>query len=332
MEISKNFEFPDELQKDYQKAKKLEWWTIFFLIIDIIIMAIVMGSSQAMKTAWMENVLSLIPPIVFLISSKIFQKPPDKEHQYGFHRVTTIAFLTGSVALVGMGLFLFYESVEKFITAEHPSIGTVNLFGQTFWLGYLMVASLIWSATPPIFLGRMKEPLAKKLHDKTLHTDADMNKADWMTALAGIFGVLGIGYGIWWTDALGAAIISLDIFHDGITNLKDSIMDLMDRIPKKTGEDRIEEVIFKAKNKLNEFDWIEDAEIRMREEGHVFFGDAFVVVKKGISDLNNLLEKAQKSLYKLDWRIHDIVIMPVNEIPKKLAENVFINKNDVKEN
>lgn len=36
------------------------------------------------------------------------------------------------------------------------------------------------------------------MHDKVLHADAKMNKADWMTAAAALVGVLGIGLGWWW--------------------------------------------------------------------------------------------------------------------------------------
>lgn len=47
-----------------------------------------------------------------------------------------------------------------------------------------------------IILGRIKIKLAKVLHDKVLHADADIAKAGWGTALATIIGVLGLGVGL----------------------------------------------------------------------------------------------------------------------------------------
>jgi hypothetical protein len=38
--------------------------------------------------------------------------------------------------------------------------------------------ALTYSIVPPVILGRMKLPLAKRLQDKVLHTDAMMQKAD----------------------------------------------------------------------------------------------------------------------------------------------------------
>ncbi len=35
------------------------------------------------------------------------------------------------------------------VLAEHPTIGTVMLFGHTVWLGWLMIAALLYSAVPP---------------------------------------------------------------------------------------------------------------------------------------------------------------------------------------
>ena len=50
-----------------------------------------------------------------------------------------------------------------------------------------MIAALVYSVIPPFVLGRMKLPLAAELHDKTLQTDANLNKGDWLTGIAGIF-------------------------------------------------------------------------------------------------------------------------------------------------
>ena len=58
-----------------------------------------------------------------------------------------------------------------------------------------------------------------------------MNKADWMTGAAAIGGILGIGLGWWWADAVAAAFISLDILHDGYINLRQAVFDLMNQIP-----------------------------------------------------------------------------------------------------
>ena len=51
----------------------------------------------------------------------------------------------------------------------------------------------------------------------------------------------------------------------------------------------------------------------MREEGHVFFGEAFVVPT--VTDrLPERIEGAVEEILALDWRLHDIVLMPVTRL------------------
>lgn len=52
------------------------------------------------------------------------------------------------------------------------------------WLGWLMIAALLWSAIPVLIIGQIKKGYAAKLHDKVLRADAEMNRADWRRSSA----------------------------------------------------------------------------------------------------------------------------------------------------
>ncbi len=54
---------PDAIYAKLARARRLEWWTIFFLATIVVVMYFVLGSSQAMKSAWIEDLLSFLPPI-----------------------------------------------------------------------------------------------------------------------------------------------------------------------------------------------------------------------------------------------------------------------------
>jgi cation diffusion facilitator family transporter len=310
MKASPALEFPPEQERAFRKARRLEWVTIAYLSSVGVIMYLVLGSSQAMKTAWIEDLLSLIPPIVFLVASRIAVRPPDEKFPYGYHRAVSIAFLCAALALFVMGGWLLVDAVIKLIKAEHPTIGGVNVFGHTIWLGWLMLPALIWSGVPAVLLGLAKLPLARKLHDKVLHADAQMNKADWLTATAAFVGVTGIAWGYWWADAVAAAVISLDILYDGFTNLRQVVCDLMDEVPKTVDRSEPSHVPKRVEERLRQFPWIEDVRVRMREEGHVYFGEAFVVVR-ATEDLPAKLYEATRACTDLDWRVHDLVLVPV---------------------
>ena len=96
----------------------------------ITLIGLAMGSSQAMKTAWVEDVLSLIPSLVFLLALHFERKAPTARFPYGYHRVNSLAFLVAAVALSVMGTVLLVESALSLVRAEHVTIPPVRLFGR----------------------------------------------------------------------------------------------------------------------------------------------------------------------------------------------------------
>lgn len=315
MKTRANFVLPDEKQKKLNKAIRLEWITIFFLLTITAVMYYTMGASQAMKTAWIEDILSLIPPISFLVAMRYRDREPTERFPYGFRRSTLLSFLVAAVAILILGLYMLYDSSMALLKQHHPTLGHFNLFGWKLWAGWVMIAALTYSMIPPVILGRMKLPLAKEVHEKTLHADATMNKADWMTAGAAILGILGLGLGFWWADAVAAGIISLDVLKDGITNVKGAMSDLMDQRPTGPSSGEPLDLDKKIKGKVRQFSGISDVGIRLREEGHIISGEIFVVFAKGAQD-PEILEKITNQATELDWRLHNLVVVPVSSIDR----------------
>lgn len=225
-------ETPVAIVADIQRAKRLEWSTLLWMSSVIAVMGLAMGSSQAMKTAFLEDLLSLIPAVTFLIAAKLEPRAPTEKYAFGFVRVNGLAFLTSAVVLTMLGALLLFEGLSGLIKGEHITVGPIEFFGQTIWSGWVMVAALAYSVVVPMVLGHLKLPIARRLRDKVLHTDADMQKADWQTGLAGIAGIIGVGLGLWWADAVAAALISLSILRDGLKNLRIAGAELLDSVPR----------------------------------------------------------------------------------------------------
>lgn len=313
------YTLPQEKQSDLDYLIRLEWWNLGFRFSIVFVLFLVLGGSQAMKAAWFEDILSLLPPIAFLIAMKVRKRPPDREFPYGYQRVTVIAFLCSAVALALLGGYLLADSGIKLMKAEHPTIGSVELFGYTFWMGWLMVAALTYSVIPPFIIGHLQEPAAKKVHEKTVFVDAKMSKADWMTGAAGIVGILGVGLGLWWADAVAGAVIGLDVAKDGVRNVREAVGDLLDRRPRFTSKSRPEHLEEKLEKQLQAMTWVSEAAVRLREEGHVFSGEAFVVPRGG-EDLPQLVRESMASLADSDWRIYEVVIVIVPKGARAAAE------------
>lgn len=309
------YELPPEKEQKLRKARRLEWVTIVALLTITAVMFLTMGSSQAMKTAWIEDVLSLIPPISFLIAMRYRDRPATEEFPYGHRRAPLLSFLTASVAVLLLGLYMLFDSTMALVRADHPTLGHFTLFGNHFevWSGWVMIGALVYSMIPPVILGRMKLPLGSDLHEKTLHADASMNKADWMTAGAAILGILGIGVGLWWADAVAAGFISLNITKDGAQHVKRAMGDLMDRRP--TGAESGEPLHLeeRLKDALLLLPDVSDVAVRLREEGHTVTGEVFIVFRDQPNVARRVAEIAEHAA-SLDWRLYDLVVMPVEQI------------------
>lgn len=258
---------PEKLQPVLRRAKRLERWSIGWTISVIVVMGAAMGSSQTMKTAWIEDCLSLVPPAVFLISAHLERRPPSALFPNGFARAPGVAFALAAAALTTLGGVLLADSAMSLLAQEHATVASVTIFGREIWLGWLMVGAQVYSIIVPIVLGRLKLPLARELNDKTLYTDAMTQKANWMTGVAGIGGVIGIGLGYWWADAVAAGLISLDILNDGLRALKAAAAELIDGAPRALEGDRVADDALALHAELNAR--FPNAEIRLRETGRV---------------------------------------------------------------
>jgi hypothetical protein len=54
-------ELPPDKHQLLNKAVRLEWLTIAYLLSAVAVLYLTLGSSQAMKAAWAEDILSLLP-------------------------------------------------------------------------------------------------------------------------------------------------------------------------------------------------------------------------------------------------------------------------------
>lgn len=142
---ARRFELPPELEEQQRKAVRLEWITLAYMLSAVVLLFLTLGQSQAMKAAWIEDLLSLLPPAAFLIASRLRKRDPSSKFPWGLHRVVSVAYVFAALALLVMGGYVFLDSAIKLVRAEHPPIGVIQLFGQEIWLGWVMIAALVYS-------------------------------------------------------------------------------------------------------------------------------------------------------------------------------------------
>lgn len=123
-------DLPDEIRAALRRAARLEWWTLGWMAAIVAVMGLALGGSQAFRTAWIEDMLSLLPPAMFLIALRLESLPERRGFPYGFDRAGSVAYFFSAVALSGIGGFLLYEGAGTLLAGEHPTVGTLFLWGH----------------------------------------------------------------------------------------------------------------------------------------------------------------------------------------------------------
>lgn len=307
--------FGEEQRDALRRATRLEWLTLAWMSATVVLVGLVAGQSQAMRAAWAEDLLSLLPPIAFLVAARRIREKPDRRHPYGHHRSIGVAHLVAALALLAMGAYLAIDSALTLVTVERPPMGLTVLGGHAIWSGWLMIAVMAVTSIGPVILGYKKLALSETLHDKVLYADADMSKADWSTAVATIAGVIGVGLGLWWADATAALLVSVSILHDGVKNLRSSIGGLTDAEARTFDDSAPHPLTRRIEEQAEEESWVGEASARVRDEGHVFHAEVFVVPASGIEPSLDRIAALRDRIQELDWKVHDVVIAPVPELP-----------------
>lgn len=307
-------DLPEEQRAALRKAVRLEWTTIGVMLLVVAAVYAVSGQSQAMKAAWVEDSLSFLPPIAFLVAVRVARMGPSSQFPFGRHRAVGIGHLVAGLALLAMGTFLVVDSGMSLVTGHRPPIGVMEIGGHVFWAGWLMIAVMALSVIGPIILGRMKTAPAEALHDKVLFADSDMNRADWMTGIATIVGVSGIGLGLWWADSAAALVVSVSILRDGWYNLQGAIGGLADARPTTFDGRKPHPVLEQIDRALTDLDWVRDHGARVRDEGHVFHVEVYLVPAPGEDISVDRTTDVRRRISDLNWKIEDVVVTGVSEV------------------
>jgi cation diffusion facilitator family transporter len=298
----------EELRAGFARLWRLEWITLFCQIGAAALLGSLMGGSQAMKTEWLENALSIVPVAGVLLTFRTENLPPSRRHPFGHHRSGTIAFLAAAFVLAGIGTYLFVDSLLKLIHHEYPAIGGYTVFGRTIWHGWLMIAAMFVTGIPPVLLARAKKPVARLLHDKPLHADVEMNRANWMTNGAGVLGLGLVAWGFWWGDAVAALIISLDIMRDGWTYVARSLSDVMDHHPVDLESDEEDTIVGTVQRAVDALPFVAGAKVLMREHGRYLFAEIFIRPNDTMPLATAASRQVREAIMPLDWRLQHLVV------------------------
>lgn len=201
-------------------------------------MAGILGGSAAMIADAVHSLSDFMTDIVVLLFVKISSKPEDKDHDYGHGKYETLATSLIGVALLCVGLYIFYSGAYRTWAAfkgapiEQPGI-------VALWAALFSIVMKEWTY-------RFTVKVGKEVQSQAVVANAWHHRSD---ALSSIGTAVGIGGAIFlgedWAvlDPIAAVVVSIFIIRTAALLVSGSLDELLEKSLPDDEERQIEQIV-----------------------------------------------------------------------------------------
>lgn len=201
-------------------------------------MAGILGGSAAMIADAVHSLSDFMTDIVVLLFVKISSKPEDKDHDYGHGKYETLATSLIGVALLCVGLYIFYSGAYRTWAAfkgapiERPGI-------VALWAALFSIVMKEWTY-------RFTVKVGKEVESQAVVANAWHHRSD---ALSSIGTAVGIGGAIFlgedWAvlDPIAAVVVSIFIIRTAAMLVSGSLDELLEKSLPDDEERQIEQIV-----------------------------------------------------------------------------------------
>lgn len=201
-------------------------------------MAGILGGSAAMIADAVHSLSDFMTDIVVLLFVKISSKPEDKDHDYGHGKYETLATSLIGVALLCVGLYIFYSGAYRTWAAfkgapiEQPGI-------VALWAALFSIVMKEWTY-------RFTAKVGKEVESQAVVANAWHHRSD---ALSSIGTAVGIGGAIFlgedWAvlDPIAAVVVSIFIIRTAALLVSGALDELLEKSLPDEEERQIEQIV-----------------------------------------------------------------------------------------
>lgn len=201
-------------------------------------MAGILGGSAAMIADAVHSLSDFMTDIVVLLFVKISSKPEDKDHDYGHGKYETLATSLIGVALLCVGLYIFYSGAYRTWAAfkgapiEQPGI-------VALWAALFSIVMKEWTY-------RFTVKVGKEVESQAVVANAWHHRSD---ALSSIGTAVGIGGAIFlgedWAvlDPIAAVVVSIFIIRTAALLVSGALDELLEKSLPDDEERQIEQIV-----------------------------------------------------------------------------------------
>lgn len=227
---------------------------IILFVVKLVI-GIFLNAIAIMSDAF-NNLTDSFSSIVSIISAKMSNKKPDKDHPFGHGRIEYISTLIVSFIIVLVGFELLTTSIEKLIAGINGEITIIEL--NTPFIVSMIILAL--SLLVKLWMYSYNKYLGKKINSSVLLASSADSISDALTSLsiivATVVGSLLLKENYFYLDSIMGIVVSVIICINGFKIVLETIKDLLGKPATKKQLEELEEIIMSSDEILGVHDLI----------------------------------------------------------------------------
>lgn len=206
---------------------------------------LVINAISIMSDAF-NNLTDSFSSVVSIISAKLSNKKPDKDHPFGHGRIEYVATLIVAFVIMIVGVELAISSVKKFLVGVGLLEGEMDLLATGVKL-YVSIGILVASLLVKLWMYSYNKYLGKQIDSKVLLASSSDSISDVLTSsviiVSLIVGSLLLKDNYFYVDSIMSFIVSIIICINGIKIVIETIGDILGKPASKEEMEQLEALL-----------------------------------------------------------------------------------------
>jgi cation diffusion facilitator family transporter len=292
----------DKQQLASRQLRLVTYLSLFANILVLVPVKFVVGfltGSLSLVADGIHSVSDMITDFAVLLGLYFGSKEPDSGHPYGHGKLETLSAVAIAVGLLTVGLGMVYYAAVDIARGKvkHPK----NLV--------LIVAILAIAVKEIVY--RVTKVVAIKYHSPAALANAWHDRADALSSVAVIIGVVALKFGFDYGDQVAAIAVGIMVVIVATKLIRDCLGELIEQAVDQATIAQIKDII-KANGQIRQYH-----RLRTRTIGRQVFLDLHILVDPNLSiaDAHEIADGLEKGLHKHLTRPVNITVHIEPDIP-----------------
>lgn len=226
-----------------EREKKIYRVTLMGSVVNVILLVFkfiagILGGSAAMIADAVHSLSDFLTDIIVIAFVRISSKPEDEDHDYGHGKYETLATSIIGLALLMVGLYIFYNGARQIWDVMHGA--------EIEQPGLVALIAAIVSILLKEWTYRFTVSVGKKVESQAVIANAWHHRSDALSSIGtaiGIGGAILLGKGWAVLDPVAALVVSVFIVKTALGLLSTSSGELLEKSLPKEVEKKIVEIV-----------------------------------------------------------------------------------------